>query len=170
MIPSEVEKALAEQINQELTAAYTYLAMGAWFDRESLDGFAHWMQMQYQEETAHAMRLFRYLLDRGGNLELEGIAKPRTEYNSVREVFEKALEQERQNTESINALYGLAGNLNDYATKSHLQWFLDEQVEEEKSIEDVLALLDRAGTDPSALLYLNDKMGARAGTSANAAA
>jgi len=162
MIPSEVEKALAGQINQELTAAYTYLAMAAWFDRQSLDGFAHWMQLQYQEETAHGMRLFRYLLDRGGRLELEGIGKPRTEYGSVREVFEAALKQEQENTKSINALYGLAVQLNDYATISHLQWFLDEQVEEEKSIEDILALLDRAGGEPSALLYLNDKMGARA--------
>ena len=170
MIPQEVEKALAAQINQELTAAYTYLAMGAWFDRESLDGFAHWMQMQYQEETAHGMRLFRYLLDRGGKLELEGIAKPRTEYGSTREVFESALAQERENTRSINELYELAGNLNDFATKSHLQWFLDEQVEEEKSIEDVLAILDKVGNDPSALLYLNDKMGARAAASSGSAA
>lgn len=166
MIRSEVEKALAEQINQELTAAYTYLAMAAWFDRQSLDGFAHWMQLQYQEETAHGMRLFRYLLDRGGRLELAGIGKPRTEYDSVREVFEAALRQEQENTRSINDLYELAGQLNDYATISHLQWFLDEQVEEEKSIEDILALLERAGGEPSALLYLNDKMGARANAAA----
>lgn len=162
MIPLEVEKALAGQINQELTAAYTYLAMAAWFDRQSLDGFAHWMQLQYQEETAHGMKLFRYLLDRGGRLELEGIGRPRTDYDSVREVFEAALRQEQENTRSINSLYGLAVQLNDYATISHLQWFLDEQVEEEKSIEDILALLDRAGEEPSALLYLNDRMGARA--------
>ncbi len=166
MIRSEVEKALAEQINQELTAAYTYLAMAAWFDRQSLDGFAHWMQLQYQEETAHGMRLFRYLLDRGGRLELAGIGKPRTEYDSVREVFEAALRQEQENTRSINDLYELAGQLNDYATISHLQWFLDERVEEEKRIEDILALLERAGGEPSALLYLNDKMGARASAAA----
>ena len=168
MITSEVEQALAAQINQEFTAAYSYLGMAAWFDRESLDGFAHWMQLQYQEENAHAMRLFRYLLDRGGEFELAGIGKPRTEYTSVREAFETALRQEQENTASINKLYELAGNLNDYATKSHLQWFLDEQVEEEKSIEDILALLDRAGDDSSALIYLNDKMGARSGESAAA--
>lgn len=163
MISAEVEKALAGQINQEFTAAYTYLAMAAWFDRQSLDGFAHWMQMQYQEENMHGMKLFRYLLDRGGRLELEGIGKPRTDYSSVKEVFEKALEQEQENTRSINKLYELAGAMNDYATISHLQWFLDEQVEEEKSIEDILALLERAGDEPSALLYLNDRMGGRAG-------
>lgn len=161
MIPADVEKALAAQINQEFSAAYNYLAMSAWFDREGLDGFAHWMQMQHQEENMHAMKLFRYLLDRGGKVELDGIGKPRMEFSGVKEVFETALEQERGNTESINRLYALAGNQSDFATKSHLQWFLDEQVEEEKSIEDVIALLERAGSDPSALLYLNDKMGGR---------
>lgn len=161
MIPSDVQNALAAQINQEFTAAYTYLAMAAWFDRESLDGFARWMQLQHQEENAHGMRLFRYLLDRGGDFELAGIGKPRTEYGSVREVFESALEQERENTRAINNLYELANSANDYATISHLQWFLDEQVEEEKSIEDILALIDRAADDPSALLYLNDKLGGR---------
>ena len=161
MIPPKVQSALVAQINQEFTAAHTYLAMAAWFDQESLDGFANWMMLQNQEETAHGMRLFRYLLDRGGNLEMEGIGKPRVEYSSVREVFEVALEQERENTRSINNLYELATTANDYATISHLQWFLDEQVEEEKSIEDILALIDRAGGDPSALLYLNDKLGAR---------
>ena len=161
MISAEVGKALAAQINQEFTAAYNYLAMAAWFDRESLDGFAHWMQMQNQEENMHGMRLFQYLLDRGGNLELDGISKPRTEYSSVMDVFQSALEQERENTRSINKLYELAGSLNDYATKSHLQWFLDEQVEEEKSIEDVVALLEKIGDDASGLLYLNDKMGER---------
>src|SRR5690606_21130384 len=142
MIPSEVQSALAAQINQEFTAAYTYLAMAAWFDRQSLDGFAAWMQFQHQEENSHGMKLFRYLLDRGGNFELAGIGKPRTEYDSVREVFESALAQERENTRSINSLYELATSANDYATISHLQWFLDEQVEEEKSIEDILALID----------------------------
>lgn len=161
MIPSEVQSALAAQINQEFTAAYTYLAMAAWFDRQSLDGFARWMQFQYQEENAHGMRLFRYLLDRGGDFELAGIGKPRTDYSSVREIFEQALEQERENTSAINSLYQLANSVNDYATISHLQWFLDEQVEEEKSIEDILALLDRSEGDPSAILYLNDKLGSR---------
>lgn len=163
MIPQEVENALVAQINQEFNAAYSYLGMASWFDLESLDGFAHWMEAQYKEENEHAMRLYRYLLDRGGKFELEGIQKPETNFDSIRQVFELALKQEQENTASINKLYELAGNLNDYATKSHLQWFLDEQVEEEKSIEDILALIDRAGDDSSALLYLNDKMGARAG-------
>ena len=164
MIPAEVQSALAAQINQEFTAAYTYLAMAAWFDRQSLDGFASWMELQHQEENAHGMRLFRYLLDRGGDFELAGIGKPRTEYSTVREVFETALAQEQENTAAINNLYELANSANDYATISHLQWFLDEQVEEEKSIEDILALIDRASDDPSALLYLNDKLGSRTDT------
>lgn len=162
MISHEVEQAIAAQINQEFTAAYTYLAMAAWFDREGLSGFAHWMQLQNQEENAHGMKLFRYLIDRGGKVELEGINQPQSDYHSVREIFEAALEQERANTGAINKLYELAGQQHDYATISHLQWFLDEQVEEEKSIEDIIALLDRAADDPSALLYLNDRLGGRA--------
>lgn len=161
MIHPEIEQALAAQINQEFTAAYNYLAMAAYFDRESLNGFAHWMELQHDEEITHGKKLFRYLLDRGGKLELEGINRPRTAFGTPREVFQEALEQEQHNTRSINALYALASQLNDFATQSHLQWFLDEQVEEEKSIEDIIALLERAGTEPSALLYLNDRLGAR---------
>jgi ferritin len=161
MIEEKLEVALADQMNQEFAAAYGYLAMAAWFDRESLDGFATWMQMQYREETMHGMKLFKYLLDRGGRPVMEGIEKPQMDFTSVLDVFETAQKQERMNTASINRLYELAGKLNDYATKSHLQWFLDEQVEEEKSIEDIIALLERASDDPSALLYLNDRMGER---------
>lgn len=162
MIHPEIEQALAAQINQEFSASYNYLAMSAYFDRQSLDGFAHWMQLQHDEEIAHGMKLFRYLLDRGGKLELEGIERPRTEFGSPRDVFQEALEQEQRNTRSINELYALASRLNDFATQSHLQWFLDEQVEEEKSIEDIIALLERAGSEPSAILYLNDRLGGRA--------
>ncbi len=161
MINQQIEEALAKQINQEFGAAYNYLAMAAYFDAQSLDGFANWMQVQHDEEVAHGMRLFRYLLDRGGHIALEGIPKPRKDYEGVVEVFECALDQERENTKSINSLYELATNCNDYATKSHLQWFLDEQVEEEKSIEDIIAVLRRAKDDVSALLFLNDKLGAR---------
>ena len=161
MIDARIEEALAKQINQEFSAAYTYLSMAAYFDAQSLDGFANWMQVQHDEEVSHGMRLFRYLLDRGGQISLEGIPKPPSDYDGVVEVFERALEQELENSKSINTLYELATTCNDYATKSHLQWFLDEQVEEEKSIEDIIAVLRRAQGDVSALLFLNDKLGAR---------
>ena len=161
MIDSRLEKALGKQINHEFAAAYNYLGMAAYFDALSLDGFAHWMQAQHDEEVVHGMRLFRYLLDRGGKIDLEGIPQPRSEFSSSVEVFESALEQERENTVAINHLYELATECNDYATKSHLQWFLDEQVEEEKTIEDIIAMLRLAKDDMGAILFLNEKLGAR---------
>ena len=161
MIHEDLQSALNQQINQEFTAAYNYLGMAAYFDAQNLDGFATWMQMQHDEEQAHGMRLLRYLLDRGGRIELADIASPRSEFDSPLEVFHVSLEQEQSNTHSINELYDLATQLNDHATKSHLQWFLDEQVEEEKSVEDIIAMLERIGDDTPGLLYLNDKLGAR---------
>lgn len=161
MIHQELANAINEQINQELSAAYNYLAMSAYFDAQNLDGFAVWMRLQYEEEQAHAMRFLTYLQDRGGEVRLSGIESPCHDFSGPLEVFQESLRQEQANTESINRLYALASELNDYATKSQLQWFIDEQVEEEKSVEDVIALLERVGDDTAGLLYLDDKLGAR---------
>jgi ferritin len=161
MIHDELQTALNSQINQELTASYNYLAISAYFNEENLDGFAKWMHLQHLEEQAHALRLQTYLLDRGGRLKLEAIAEPRSSFSGPLEAFEFSLETEQENTNSINRLYEIALRLNDHATKSHLQWFLDEQVEEEKSVEEVIITLKRIGSDVSGLLYLNDKLGAR---------
>ena len=162
MMHAEIESALNDQINQELTAAHSYLGMAAHFHELNLDGFATWMEIQHEEEKAHAMRLIHYLLDRNGTLRLGAIpAPPEHLSDSHAEVFKIALGQEQQNTRSINELYELASRHNDHATKSHLQWFLDEQVEEEASIEEVLGHLELAGGDTAALLYLNDKLGQR---------
>ncbi len=161
MIHADLQIAINQQINQEFTAAYNYLGMAAYFDEHNLDGFTNWMQKQFEEEQAHGLRLIRYLQDRGGKVQLGELASPDTGYGSTLEIFKIALEQEQENTKSINELYALATSLNDYATKSHLQWFIDEQVEEEKSVEDIIALLERIGDDPAGLLYLNDKLGAR---------
>ena len=161
MIHKELEDAINSQINQELTAAYNYLGMSTYFDTQNLDGFAKWMMMQHDEEQAHAMRLLHYLQDRGGTVTLTAIPSPQSNFATPLEVFETALNTEVENTKSINALYEKALSLNDHATKSHLQWFLDEQVEEEKSMEDVIALLERIGNDTAGLLYLDDKLGNR---------
>ena len=161
MIHEDLQAALNSQINQELTAAYNYLGMATYFDAQNLDGFANWMHMQHDEEQVHAMKLLRYLQDRGGNVKLESIGSPRSDFGYPLEIFQVSLEQEQTNTKSINDLYELATKLNDHATKSHLQWFIDEQVEEEKSVEDIIALLKRIGDDTAGLLYLNDKLAAR---------
>lgn len=161
MIHEKLEAAINAQINQELTASYNYLGMSTYFDTQNLDGFAKWMLMQHDEEKVHAMKLLHYLQDRGGTVKLNAIPAPVSNYSNPLEVFQKALETEVHNTTSINQLYELALNLSDHATKSHLQWFLDEQVEEEKSMEDVIALLERIGDETAGLLYLDDKLGGR---------
>ncbi|MBK1790276.1 ferritin [Persicirhabdus sediminis] len=161
MIDDKLAAAINSQINQEFSAAWSYLAMSLWLDEQNLDGFSSWMRLQHQEEQAHGTKLLNYLLDRGGIIKLDAIPQPTNEFASPLDVFEKSLLMERDNTNSINELYELATQLNDHATKSHLQWFLDEQVEEEKSFEDVIALLKKVGDDITGLLYLDDKMAAR---------
>lgn len=161
MIDSALEEAINAQISQELTASYNYLGMSTYFNTQNLDGFAQWMLLQHDEEKVHAMKLLHYLQDRGGTVRLNAIPAPAIDYSNPLEVFQKALETEVENTKSINVLYELALELSDHATKSHLQWFLDEQVEEEKSIEDIIALLERIGDESAGLLYLDDKLGAR---------
>ena len=165
----QIAAGINQQINQELTASYTYLGMTAYFEMESLTGFAHWCRVQHEEEQMHAKRLFDYLLDRGGKVELAAIPSPRCEYESPLAVFEASLVQEEQNTSSINNLYDLASSLNDQATVSHLQWFVDEQVEEESLVGEVVSLVKRAGSEVAALLYLNDKLGARTAEAAEGA-
>ena len=161
MIEPTMEKAFCDQIHQEFVAAYNYLGMSVYFEGRSLDGFAKWMKLQHDEELTHAMRLFRYLLDRGGHVSLQSVPEVPTYFNSILEVFETSLDLERQNTVGINNLYQLSSAHNDYASKSHLQWFLDEQVEEEKSIEEILDLLRMAKDDVTALLFLDNKLGSR---------
>ena len=161
MIHPEIETALNAQINQELAAAHSYLGMAAHFSSLNLDGFSRWMDLQHDEEKEHAKRLFRYLLDRGGKVQLGAISAPQCDSDKPIALFEAALAQEQANTRSINELYEHVTQHNDHATKSHLQWFIDEQVEEEASIEEILGHLELAGDDTAALLYLNDKLGKR---------
>ena len=161
MLDSKVQAALNRQINHEMGSAYDYLAMAAHCERQNLAGFATWMMHQRSEELEHAMRLFRYVLDRGGTVELGAVAKPRSDYETARDLFEHALKMERDNTTAIYDLYGLALAAKDYATQSHLQWFIDEQVEEEKLMNEVLGLVELAGSDTSALLVLNNQLAQR---------
>lgn len=157
----EIESAINQQINHEFNAAYAYLGMSSYFDDVNLSGFSSWCKAQYEEEVVHAMRLYDYLQDRGGKVLLGAISAPKSDYSSTKQVFTTALSLEEQNTAAINNLYMLANTVNDHATISHLQWFIDEQVEEEKSINDIIALIEMAGTDINAIFYLNDKLGQR---------
>jgi ferritin len=163
MLKPKIEAALNRQIGHEFTAAYNYLAMAGWFEFKNWTGFAQWMYVQNQEELVHAMKLFKYVTDRGGLVELPALAQPVLPYRDPHEVFAKAFETEKVNSRSINDLYALAIAEKDYMTQSFLKWFLDEQVEEENITDEVEALLKVAGKDAGALVTLNKQLGDRAG-------
>jgi ferritin len=158
------EKVLAafnDQINEELFSSYVYLAMAAHFEAENLDGFANWMRHQAEEEVEHAMRLFDHINRRGGRVVLEAIGEPPKEYGSPLAAFRKALEHEKHITGRINDLYELALQENDYPAQLELQWFIDEQVEEEENTGRVVDLLELAGDNKGALLMLDRELAQR---------
>ncbi len=166
MISSTIQAALNAQINLEFSSAYAYLAAAAHFEAGNLPGFAGWMRQQYAEEITHALRLFDHLHDRGGRVTLAAIAQPQAEFAQPRDAFQMALSHEQKVTASIHALYALAAKENDYATQTMLQWFVSEQVEEEKNVGQVLDWLKMAGDSPAALLMMDQKFGQRGGAEA----
>ena len=156
-----VQDAFNEQIKNELFSGYLYLSMSAHFDRENLPGFARWMRLQAQEELAHAMRLFDYVLRRGAQVDLRGIDAPTTDFGPPLSLFESVLEHEREVTGMIHRLFELSGKEGDWAAQQELQWFIAEQVEEEDSVATARDQVRMAGDDQSALLMLDQKFGSR---------
>jgi ferritin len=161
MLSETLQKAINEQIKDEFYASHLYLSMAAYFEANSLPGFAHWMEQQSSEERNHAMRFYAYVNDRGGCVVLKEIGKPPSDFGSPLEVFEKALQHEQKVTASINEIYALAVKEGDYATQVMLNWFVEEQVEEEKSATDVIDMLKRAGDKEHVLLMIDRQLGAR---------
>lgn len=161
MLSQKIAGALNEQIHHEFTNAYTYLAFSAWFGHRNLPGFSHWMMIQYSEELDHATKLFGYVIDRGGEVELQAVEKPRADFGTAKEVFAAALRVEEGTTERINTIHQLAVAEKDFATQSHLQWYIDEQVEEEKNVGGILAMLEMAGESKGTLLMLDHQLGKR---------
>jgi ferritin len=156
-----IEAALNDQIQVELHSAYIYLAMSAHFETQAMPGCAAWMRFQAQEEVGHAMRLFSFVNDRGGRVILKAIDQPEAEYGSPKAVFEAALKHEQYVTGTIHNLYALAVKENDFAAQSHLQWFIDEQVEEEKTAGDIVDLFAKAGDHEAAILMIDQQLGQR---------
>jgi ferritin len=156
------QDALNKQINHEFYSTYFYLSMSAYFETLNLRGFAHWMRMQSQEETSHAMKLFDYIHDRNGHVVLEAITQPPVEFQSPIDAFQQALAHERKVTETIHRLYGLAVQEKDYETQVELQWFIAEQVEEEKQARQILDQLKLIGDHGAALYLLDKELGERA--------
>lgn len=156
-----IQEALNRHINEEFYASYLYLSMSAHCDSLDLPGFAHWMRIQSQEEYAHAMNLFDFVENRQGRVTLFPIAQPTVEFGSVLDVMEAVLGHEQQVSLLINELYELASGMNDYPTQVHLQAFITEQIEEEKTASDIIAKLKLIGANGSNLLLLDNEMGAR---------
>lgn len=156
-----VQDAFNRQINNELISSYLYLAMSAHLDHKNLPGFAHWMRLQAQEEVAHGMRVFDYVLKRGGRVELHDIEAPPTEFGTPLSVFESVLEHERSVTDMIHRLFELCGKEGDWAAQQELQWFIAEQVEEEDAAATARDQVRMAGSDQGALLMLDLQFGTR---------
>ena len=162
MIGKSVQEAINAQIAHEFYASHLYLAMSAHFEEINLPGFARWMRLQSEEEREHAMKFFDYLNDRGGSVELRAIDQPPAEFQSALDVFQQALEHERKVTGLIHGIYELALREGDYATQAFLQWFITEQVEEEKNASQVIEQIKMTGGQPGALFLLDRELGARA--------
>lgn len=161
MIGKKMQDALNAQINREQCSAQLYLAMSAHCDAKSFRGFAHWLRVQAQEETAHAMKLVQFLLDRGGRLKLTSVAAPPTDFGTVTQVFEKILKHERGVTVDIEALFALARAEKDYASEIALQWYVTEQVEEEANVAQIVDHLRAVGEQGGGIWYLDSRMGKR---------
>ncbi len=161
MISEKMQEAINDQINAELYSAYLYLSMQSYFEAENLPGFATWMDCQVKEETAHAMKFFHYVNERGGRVLLKPIEGPDTEWDSPEAVFQATLEHERVVTGRIHALVKLAREEVDTATEIFLQWYVTEQVEEEASAEDILNKLQRMAGAPGGLFMLDRELGQR---------
>lgn len=161
MIKKKVQDEINDQIQSEFQSAWLYLAFAAWFENKNLDGFAHWMRMQWKEEQEHGMKFYDHLLRRGGEVELKELSKPAITAENVTEVFEKVLEHERFITKSIHSLYDLAKEEDDYPLQTLLHWFIDEQVEEEESAQFILERLKMIGEEGSSLYVLDRELSER---------
>ncbi|MFQ5857735.1 MAG: ferritin [Anaerolineae bacterium] len=155
------QNAMNDQIRHELESAYVYLSMAAYCESVNMTGAAHWMRLQAQEELDHAMRFFDHIIDRGGRVILQAIEQPPGEFESLLDVFQGALAHEQKVTGLINQIYDLAVQEKDYPAQALLQWFVVEQVEEEKSAGEVVATLEMIGDDPAALYALDRELGTR---------
>ena len=161
MIGKAMQDAVNEQINKELFSSYLYLSMAAYFENKNLAGFAHWMRVQEAEERQHAMKLYDFILERSGQVELQAIEAPRITWNSNLELFREVAEHEARVTASIHALYELALAEKDYPAQVMLQWFINEQVEEEKNAAEVLASLELIEERGTAVLMLDHNLAKR---------
>ena len=163
MITKAIQDAMNEQINKELYSSYLYLSMAVYFAERNLSGFANWMRVQADEEREHAMKFYNFILECGGRVTLKAIDAPKTEWSSSLEVAQEVAAHEAKVTASIYALYELAQQEKDYPAQVMLQWFISEQVEEEKNAAEIVANLKLIEDRGTAVLMLDKQLGKRKG-------
>ena len=163
MLTPKMQGALNDQIANEFASAYLYLAMSAWLESQNFPGAAHWMKEQYKEELAHGEKLYKFVTDRGGRVVLAGIDKPASDYGSLADTFKAVHAHEQKVTASIHRLYEVALAEKDYAAQVELQWFIKEQVEEEKTVQDILLQLEACDGKPHLLLMIDRHLAKRGG-------
>ena len=161
MVSKSMQDAMNEQINKELFSSYLYLSMAAYFEDKNLPGFGHWMRVQADEEREHAMKFYDFILERGGKVVMKAIDAPKTEWTSSLEVAEEVAAHEAKVTASIYALYELALKEKDYPAQVMLQWFISEQVEEEKNAAEIVANLKLIEERGTAVLMLDHRLAKR---------
>ncbi len=161
MLKKNIEQAINAQINAEFWSAYLYLSMSAYCHENGNTGMANWFAVQFKEEQDHAQLLFNYVISRGGRITLAPIAQVQTHWESPLQAFEDTLTHEQKVTEMINNLYALADSEKDYATQSMLRWFIDEQVEEEETAQEIIKNLRLIKDNGFGLFMLDKELGAR---------
>jgi len=161
VLPKKMEEAINKQINAELYSAYLYLSMAAYFESTNLSGFAKWMEVQAQEEKQHAMKLYHYVIERGGRVILDAIQKPQSEWKSPLDVFEAVYAHEKHVTELIYNLMDVAKSEKDYASEVMLHWFVKEQVEEEANASSILERIKMVKDSVNGILQYDKILGKR---------
>ncbi|RKW60630.1 MAG: ferritin [Prevotella sp.] len=161
MLKKKIEDALNAQINAEMWSAYLYLSMAAYCHTQGQPGMGKWFEVQFKEEQDHAKILFNYVISRNGKVDLRPIEAVPTEWNSILNVFESSLRHEQSITESINKLFALTSEENDYATQSMLQWFIDEQVEEEENVQTIIDNLKMIKDNGYGIYMIDKELGQR---------
>lgn len=161
VIREKVAKAINKQINAELYSSYLYLAMAAHFESINWKGFGHWLKVQSKEEYGHAMKLYEYVIERGGKIALTEIATPKSEWKTPLAAFEEVYAHELKITSLINDLAKMARDEHDYATENLLQWFVNEQVEEEANAVNIVENLKLTNNAAAGLFIIDQQLGAR---------
>lgn len=161
MIKESIEKALNNQVNEEFYSSYLYLAMSAFFESKNLTGFAKWMKLQSSEEYLHAEKIYNFIHQKGGVVNLTAIKQPKTKWESVVEVFEDTYKHEQHISSSINDIVDLALKEKDHATAAFLQWFVNEQVEEEATALKILEDVKMVSGNPNGMFMLDRELGQR---------